>query len=63
MKILENGTIKAIWEDLDRFDEKSNKYIYFAKEVNKTWDPDPVPIPDQDPDPEPTPEPDPIIPG
>ena len=35
VKKLENGKTKATWEDLDRFDEKGNEFIYSVKEVKE----------------------------
>ncbi len=35
VKKLENGTTKATWKDLDRFDENGNEFTYSVKEVKE----------------------------
>ena len=35
VKKLENGTTKATWKDLDRFDETGNEFTYSVKEVKE----------------------------
>ena len=78
VKKLENGTTKVTWNDLDRFDENGNEFIYSVKEVKEngsdftpegyTKKEDGLTVTNTKdtvvpPTPDPKPEPDPIVPG